>query len=43
MTLRTIKSTKFMTSAEIAEESDARIDSLNNEILITKDNTHKKE
>ncbi len=41
MTLRTIKSTKFMSGAEIAEESDARLDSLNNEIRITKDNTHK--
>lgn len=41
MTLRTIKSTKFMTGAKIAEESDARLDSLNNEICITKDNTHK--
>ena len=43
MTLRTIKSTKFMSGAEIAEESDARLDSLNNEIRTTKDNTHKKE
>lgn len=41
MTLRTIKSTKFMSGTEIAEESDARLDSLNNEISIPKDNTHK--
>ena len=32
-----------MSGAEIAEESDARLDSLNNEIRTTKDNTHKKE
>ena len=43
MRLRTIKSTIFMSGAEIAEESDARLDSLNDEIRTTKDNTHKKE